>query len=184
MRNSLKMMILTVSLSILDGASCGARPLSVGATVDPVLLIETARSMLARQEYDTAIVAMDQAIAEFPRSGDAFQLRGNAQFAKKNYAGAASDLIKAHDLYNVAAKQMFGHYEIASTAARHTDATEALDAYVVLTKKAAAVMEELTLADVEVAKHVAGSWPAEQARADRKMRDEIVKQRRLGSVTW
>jgi tetratricopeptide (TPR) repeat protein len=114
---------------------------------DPVILIETARTLLSRNDNLLAILIADQAIAEAPHSPFAFHVRGKAFHARAEFEKAAENLLMAYSLYNSRATVYFNRYEAHSRAGEHLAADADLSAYTRLSNSALAAMDDLDKAD-------------------------------------
>lgn len=152
------------------------------ASTEPVLLIESARLAISRDDFALAFIFADQAVAEAPQSAQSLYLRGKALSGKRNYKSAADDFFKAHSLFNQSAKATFAIYQEKSSAGREADAAGTLSRYVELTKAAAAAMDELAVADAEVARPFLQGSARETMRATPS--DDVVAEHSRPTTTW
>lgn len=142
-----KFLTIVATAAYSSAGICRAQGNSAFDPKDPVILIETARTLLSQNDNAQAILIADQAIAEAPHSPFAFHVRGKAFHANAEFEKAAENFLTAYRLYNSRAKSYFNGYEAHARTGEHLAADADLSTYTSLAHSALAALDDLGKAD-------------------------------------
>ncbi len=149
---------LTLSVAITCSIMSGGRAQSVDKyeLKDPMILIETAWTLLSQNDTAQAKMIADQIVSEAPLSPFAFHILGKIFHVDRDLDKAAESFLKAYSLYNARAKLHFDRYEARAASRDHLEADAELRTYTNFTNSALAVLDDLEKVDARLSTRTPG----------------------------